>query len=176
MKLTERQIILVNNEDKILGFKNKKFVHIKGLLHRAISIFIINSQNELMLQQRSYNKYHSSFLWSNTCCSHPFYNETILEAANRCLKEEMGFKCLLEKQFHFIYKARLDNGLIEHEFDHVFLGKYEYLPNINTEEVADWKWIRFNKLIEEIENNKEQYTIWFKIIIKQYIKKLRLLK
>lgn len=170
--MKEDKVILVDKKDKILNLKNKQYVHIKGLLHRAISVFIFNKKNELMIQKRSAIKYHSSLLWANTCCGHPRYDEFILQAAHRRLKEEMGFDCLLKQKFYFTYKSKLDNGLIEHEFDYVFLGRYEGNPNINYNEVADWRWISLKKLIKEINYNKNKYVIWLRIIIDKYLDKL----
>lgn len=168
------QVIIVDKKDRILNIKNKQYAHIKGLRHRAISVFIFNKNNELMIQKRSAVKYHSSLLWANTCCGHPRYGEIIIKAAHRRLKEEMGFDCVLTQKFHFIYKSRLDNGLIEHEFDYVFLGKYEGSPHINYNEVADWRWIPLKQLIQEINLNSNQYVIWLRIIINKYLAKLKL--
>ncbi|WP_238783741.1 isopentenyl-diphosphate Delta-isomerase [Blattabacterium cuenoti] len=126
----------------------------------------------LMLQRRSSKKYHSSLLWTNTCCTHPIKNETILSAAHRCLIEEMGFDCFLEKKFFFTYYKLLNNGLIENELDHVFVGYYDYSPIINTKEVDNWKWITLKELIEDIKIYPESYTIWFKIIMNNYLRKI----
>lgn len=167
-------VILVDKKDKILKLKDKQYAHIKGLLHRAVSVFIFNKKNELMIQKRSAFKYHSSLLWANTCCGHPRYGEMILKAAHRRLREEMGFDCLLTQIFHFIYKSELDNGLIEHELDYVFLGRYEGNPNINDNEVADWRWISLKKLIKEINHNKNRYVVWLRIIMDKYLEKLNL--
>ncbi|XOD66745.1 MAG: isopentenyl-diphosphate Delta-isomerase [Flavobacteriales bacterium Tduv] len=174
MKKKEEQVVLVDSEDRALGLKNKQGAHVEGLLHRAISIFVFNDKNELMLQQRASHKYHSRLLWANICCSHPRQGEAVSEAAHRRLNEEMGFDCPLEERFHFIYKADLNNGLIEHEFDHVFLGRYEGLPKINPEEVADWRWINLEELMLNIEPDSEQYAVWLRIIIEQHAAKLKL--
>lgn len=168
------QVILVDKQDRMFNIKDKQYVHRKGLLHRAISVFIFNKKNELMIQKRSALKYHSSLLWANTCCGHPRYGEIILQAAHRRLKEEMGFDCLLKQKFHFTYKSELDNGLIEHEFDYVFLGKYEGNPQINYNEVADWRWISLKKLIKDMNDNRNKYVIWLRIIIDKYLEKLKL--
>lgn len=172
--MKDDKVILVDKKDRILNLKDKQYVHIKGLLHRAISVFIFNKKNELMIQKRSAVKYHSSLLWANTCCGHPRYGEFILKAAHRRLKEEMGFDCLLTQKFYFIYKSSLDNGLIEHEFDYVFLGRYEENPNINYNEVSDWRWISLKELIKEINYNSNKYVIWLRIIINKYLEKLKL--
>ncbi|XCI75342.1 MAG: isopentenyl-diphosphate Delta-isomerase [Flavobacteriales bacterium] len=174
MKANGEQVILVGTQDEILGLMDKQKAHIEGLLHRAISIFVFNNRHELMLQQRATHKYHSPLLWANTCCGHPRHGETILEAAHQRLGEEMGFDCSLEERFHFTYKVELYNGLIEHELDHVLLGRYEGVPKVNPEEVATWRWIALPELIEEIRIHPEHYAIWLGIIIERYVEKLKL--
>lgn len=167
--MNKNKIILVNNKDETIKLENKQTVHKKGFLHRAISIFIFNHKKELMIQKRSFNKYHSAMLWSNTCCGHPIYGETNLNAAHRRLNYEMGFDCKLKKKFEFIYKSNLDNGMIEYEFDHVFFGIYNKSPVINLNEVSSWKWIKLNDLFFDINNNKNiKYTSWLNIIINKY--------
>ncbi len=159
-----KDIILVDKEDNEIGGGEKMAVHLEGKLHRAFSVFIFNSQGEMMLQKRASIKYHSPGLWTNACCSHPRPGETLEEAAERRLKEEMGFECDLKKVFSFIYKAKVEN-LIEHEFDHVFFGKFDQEPILNKEEADDWKWIEPRKLVEDIIKNPKEYTCWFKIIL-----------
>ena len=129
----------------------------------AFSVFIFNSDYKLLLQKRASSKYHSGGLWTNTCCSHPRDGEDIIDAANRRLNEEMGIKTSLRKVFDFIYTAELDNNLIENEFDHVFYGVYDIDPIINKDEAEDFKWVDMETLKNDIENNKDQYTVWFKI-------------
>ncbi|WP_185872082.1 isopentenyl-diphosphate Delta-isomerase [Blattabacterium cuenoti] len=165
-------IPLIGKKNKIIGFEKKEKIHLEGLFHSAVSVFIFNFKNDLMLQKRSSIKYHSSLLWTNTCCSHPRKNESILKAAHRCLIEEMGFDCFLTHKFCFTYYELLNNGLIENELDHVFVGYYEKSPIINHKEVENWKWIPLNKLIKNIHLYPESYTIWFKIILKNYINQL----
>ena len=126
-------VILVDKTDNPIGEMEKQEAHIKGVLHRAFSIFIFNSKGEVLLQQRAFHKYHSGGLWTNTCCSHPRNGETTIQAANRRLKEEMGMSCALTEEFTFIYKAKLDNDLYEHELDHVLFGTTDLLPQINKE-------------------------------------------
>ncbi|QIK16577.1 NUDIX domain-containing protein [Blattabacterium sp. DPU] len=176
MKKKERYdeylIPLIGMKNQIIGFENKKEIHMKGLLHSAISVFIFNTKNDLMLQKRSSIKYHSSLLWTNTCCSHPRKNESLLKAAHRCLIEEMGFDCFLEQRFSFIYNEFLSNGLIENELDHVFVGYYEKPPVINFKEVDSWKWISLNELVKNISVYPDSYTIWLKIIINKYFNQL----
>lgn len=166
-------VVLVNENDEQLGLMEKQQAHVAGLLHRAFSVFIFNSKGETLLQKRAQGKYHSPGLWTNTCCSHPREGETYKEAALRRLQEEMGFECELEEKFHFIYKAKLDNNLYEHELDHVFTGNYEGEIHVNEEEVGDFKWISMENLIEDINSNPENYTVWFKIIFKEYLAKLQ---
>lgn len=162
------KVILVDEADKPIGLMEKMEAHEKGLLHRAISIFILNSAGELMLQRRAFEKYHSGGLWTNTCCSHPRENEDAEQAAHRRLQEEMGFDCHMIKIFDFIYKAELDKGLTEHEFDHVFLGFYDEAPVLNPEEVCEYKWMDLDLLSADIKNNPQEYTEWFKIIFDRF--------
>lgn len=150
----------------------KQEAHEKGALHRAFSIFIFNDNNELMLQQRALHKYHSPGLWTNTCCSHQRDGETSLEAGKRRLFEEMGFSTDLKETTSFIYKAPFDNGLTEHELDHILVGNFEKTPEINTEEVASWKWMHLEDVKKDIQNNPEIYTAWFKIIFDKFYKHL----
>ncbi|XOD68457.1 MAG: isopentenyl-diphosphate Delta-isomerase [Flavobacteriales bacterium AspAUS03] len=173
MKAKGEQVILVGTQDEVLGLMDKQKAHIEGLLHRAISIFVFNNRHELMLQQRAAHKYHSPLLWANTCCSHPRQGETTIEAAHRCLVEEMGFDCPLEEQFYFTYKAEMDNILIENELDHVLLGRYEGIPKVNPKEVTTWRWIALSELIKEIRIHPEYYAIWLRIIIERYAEKLK---
>ena len=156
-------VILVDEKDNQVGLMPKLEAHQKGLLHRAFSVFIFNTDYKLLLQKRASSKYHSGGLWTNTCCSHPRDGEDIIDAANRRLNEEMGIKTSLRKVFDFIYTAELDNNLIENEFDHVFYGVYDIDPIINKDEAEDFKWVDMETLKNDIENNKDQYTVWFKI-------------
>lgn len=158
-------VILVDEEDNQIGLCEKLEAHEKALLHRAFSIFIFNTQNELLLQKRADDKYHSGGLWTNTCCSHPLPNEDTRVAAHRRLQEEMGFDTELSKIFTTTYKAKLDKGLTEHEFLHVFLGRYDQEPTPNPEEVGDYKWITLKDLKSDVEKNPQNYTYWFKKIL-----------
>ena len=164
----EEKVILVDREDNQVGTMPKLEAHEKALLHRAFSVFIFNEKGELMLQRRALHKYHSPGLWTNTCCSHQRVGETNIEAGKRRLFEEMGFKAELKELFHFIYKAPFDNGLTEHELDHVMIGRYEGEPNINKEEVEDWKWMKIEAIKEDMTVNPELYTVWFKIIFDEF--------
>jgi isopentenyl-diphosphate Delta-isomerase len=166
--VVEEKVILVDINDNPIGLMNKLEAHEKAVLHRAFSVFILNNNNELMLQQRAHQKYHSPLLWTNTCCSHQRENETNIQAGTRRLREEMGFVTELKEMFHFIYKAPFDNGLTEHELDHVMLGYYNDIPEINKEEVESWKWMKIEDVKNDMITNPEQYTVWFKIIFEEF--------
>lgn len=170
--MMEEQVVLVNENDEKIGLMPKQEAHEKGVLHRAFSVFIFNDKNELMLQQRAMHKYHSPGLWTNTCCSHQRDGETSLEAGKRRLFEEMGFSTDLKETTSFIYKAPFDNGLTEHELDHILIGIFEGIPNINTEEVATWKWKDLEEVKNDIKANPEIYTEWFKIIFDKFYQHL----
>lgn len=163
-------VILVDEKDRPLGLMEKLEAHRQGLLHRAFSVFVLNANNELMLQQRAHHKYHSGGLWTNTCCSHPRDGETVDDAAHRRLQEEMGFDCLIYKAFEFTYRAKLDKGMIEHEYDHLFIGRFSGEPKINPDEVADWKWMNIKAVSNDIDENPDLYTAWFKIIYQRFLK------
>ena len=164
----KEEVILVDINDVPLGTMPKMEAHEKAILHRAFSVFILNKEGQLMLQQRALSKYHSPGLWTNTCCSHQRLGESNLEAGTRRLQEEMGIKTPLEELFSFVYKAPFDNGLTEHEFDHVILGYYDSEPIINREEVANWKWMNLEEIITEIKTTPNNYTVWFKIIFDRF--------
>jgi isopentenyl-diphosphate delta-isomerase len=166
--MEEEQVILVNELDQQIGLMPKLEAHEKAILHRAFSVFVLNDKNEIMLQQRAHQKYHSPLLWTNTCCSHQRDGETNIQAGNRRLFEEMGFDTELKELFHFIYKAPFDNGLTEHELDHVMIGYYNGEPLINREEVEDWKWMKIEDIKEDMLLNPEIYTVWFKIIFDEF--------
>ena len=164
----EEKVILVDEQDNPIGLMEKLEAHQKALLHRAFSVFILNDKGEIMLQQRAANKYHSPNLWTNTCCSHPREGETTIEAGKRRLQEEMGFVTELSEVLSFIYKAPFDNGLTEHEYDHVLIGYSDAQPQINPEEVASWKWLSLEAIKEDILQAPERYTAWFKIIFEEF--------
>jgi isopentenyl-diphosphate delta-isomerase len=172
----EEQVILVDIEDLPVGTMPKMLAHEQGVLHRAFSNFIFNSEGELLLQQRALHKYHSAGKWTNTCCSHPKPGELTLDAAKRRLKEEMGMECNLIYGFNFLYKAIFDNGLIEHELDHVFFGVTDQRPIINLDEVASFKYVKLAELNKNIIENPEDYTAWLKICFNKVLdfKKLSL--
>lgn len=166
--MLEENVILVNERDEPIGLMPKMEAHEKAVLHRAFSVFVLNSKNEIMLQQRAHHKYHSPLLWTNTCCSHQREGETNIQAGSRRLFEEMGFQTELKELFHFIYKAPFDNGLTEHELDHVMIGYYNEDPSINLEEVEAWKWMPIEAVKADIQNHPDLYTIWFQIIFDQF--------
>lgn len=166
--MKEENVILVNQFDEQIGLMPKMEAHQKALLHRAFSVFIFNKKNHLMLQQRALSKYHSPGLWTNTCCSHQREGESNLEAGSRRLNEEMGFVTDLIEKTSFIYKAPFDNGLTEHELDHIMVGYYEDDPVINKDEVEAWKWMPLEEVKKDIEVQPELYTAWFKIIFDKF--------
>lgn len=168
------QVILVDNNDIEIGEMSKSEAHQNGILHRAFSIFIFNSQGEMLLQQRAFEKYHSGGLWSNTCCSHPFPGEKIHDAAVRRLMEEMGLKATLNHIHSFTYKVQFADELWEHEFDHVFFGICDTKPNINTTEISNWKYVSIPDLLNDIKLNPDIYTEWFKICIDNVLDKYQL--
>ena len=163
------KVILVDKNDNEVGTMEKQEAHVKGLLHRAFSVFIFNDKNELLLQRRAVNKYHSGGLWTNTCCSHPRQNEKTEDAAKRRLLEEMGMRSILKKQFDFVYKAKLDNNLYEHEFDHVFFGFTNDLPIINPEEVEEYTYKTLEDIGNEMKAIPDKYTEWFKICFREVV-------
>ena len=162
-------IILVNADDEQIVIENKFSVHQLGLLHRAFSVFVFNSKNELLLQQRADEKYHSPGLWTNTCCSHPFPGENTIDACHRRLMQEMNLICELRHVFSFIYRCNFSNGLIENEFDHVYLGYSNDLPVLNKKEAKDWKYITLKTLEKEIESHPDKFTEWLKICVPRLI-------
>ncbi len=157
------EVVLVNEKDEALGTMEKMAAHEQALLHRAFSVFVFNTNGDLLMQQRAFSKYHSGGLWTNTCCSHPRPGEQVADAAIRRLQEEMGFKTNLTKAFDFTYKAAFDNGLTEHEFDHVFTGIYEGPIHFNPNEVAAYAFMTEKELEEQIKKTPERFTAWFHI-------------
>jgi isopentenyl-diphosphate delta-isomerase len=158
-------LILVDDHDKPWGKLEKDQVHQLGLLHRAFSVFIFNSKGELLLQKRADEKYHSGGLWTNTCCSHPRFGEELKDAVARRMQEEMGLTCETKFIFSFLYKTSFENGLTEHEFDHVYYGKSDDLPQPNASEVSEWKYIDLASLEKDLNLSPEKYTVWLKICL-----------
>jgi isopentenyl-diphosphate delta-isomerase len=161
-------VILVDEQDNEVGRMEKLEAHKKGALHRAFSILILNSKGEMLIQKRANTKYHSGGLWSNACCSHPIGKETIEEEARKRLIEEMGIDIPLTFQYSFIYQVALENNLSEHELDYVFLGTFDGVPKINTEEADDWKFIDLSQLQHDIQKNPDRYSFWFRMIMKRW--------
>ena len=165
-------VVLVDELDNKVGLMEKMEAHINPILHRAFSIFIFNSKNEMLLQQRALSKYHTPGLWTNTCCSHPRDGESLHDATNRRLQEEMGMQCELKEAFSFIYKADVMQGLVEHEFDHVFIGTSDDLPIINKDEVESFRYDTVENIKADIERNPQNYTAWFKIAFDKLLETL----
>ncbi len=163
----EEFVVLVDENDQEIGLMEKLEAHQKGLLHRAFSVLIFNENGEMLLQKRALTKYHSPGLWTNACCSHPRKCETIKDAAKRRLQEELGFSCEVDEKFKFIYKANLDNDLIEHELDYVLIGQYNYDFTPNSLEVDSIRWVNMEQIITEISQNPSHFTEWFKIIMQK---------
>jgi isopentenyl-diphosphate delta-isomerase len=168
----QEQVILVDTSDRIVGVAEKLQAHREGLLHRAFSVFVLNSQGQLLLQKRAEHKYHSGGLWTNTCCSHPRPHELILDAAHRRLQEEMGFDCELQAMFSFVYHAKLDHDLTEYEFDHVILGYSDREPVPNRDEAEDWRWIDLETLQTNICDHPEFYTYWLRDCYDRFVRAL----
>jgi len=169
-------VILVTKDDKPIGTMEKMEAHEKAILHRAFSVFIFNSAGQLLLQQRAAHKYHSPLLWTNTVCSHPRQGEKTIDAAHRRIVEEMGMDCEFSEAFSFTYKADVGQGLIEHEFDHVFIGTSDERPLTNPAEVGNWKYIDLNELENDIKENPDSYTVWFKIALTEVLEYFRKVK
>lgn len=169
-----QHVITVDTLDRETGVMEKLEAHEQGVLHRAFSVFIFNSKKQVLLQQRARDKYHGGGLWTNTCCSHPVPGESVENGADRRLMEEMGMTCLLQRKFSFIYKARVENGLTEHELDHIFVGYTEEDPVPDATEVQDWKWTDIAWLQEDIKQNPGNYTVWFKLVLPRLLPALHM--
>jgi isopentenyl-diphosphate delta-isomerase len=163
-------VVLVDEQDSVLGYMEKMEAHEKGLLHRAFSLFVFNKQGDMLLQRRAWGKYHSGGLWTNACCSHPRPNELVLAAATRRVQEEMGFECTPSFGFTFLYKAKLDKQLTEHELDHVLYSVYEGVVSPNPEEVCEWKYAPISAIREELMLSPESYTEWFKLVFERVVR------
>lgn len=170
--LKRNNVVLVDNKDHVLGEMEKMEAHQKGILHRAFSVFIFDYEGKILLQQRAFEKYHGGGLWTNACCSHPQLGEDIRTGAMERLGYEMGLECDLQYLFSFTYKAKVENDLVEHELDHVLIGKTNELPNPHPNEVAAYKWIDVEDLKNDILVNQQQYTAWFKIALPEVLKQL----
>lgn len=160
-------VVLVDEHDQPVGTMEKMEAHEKGVLHRAFSVLLFNSRGELLLQKRARSKYHSGGLWTNTCCSHPQPNEDVTDAAQRKLLQEMGIVAKPRIAFSFIYQAKFENGLLEHELDYVLFDVFDGVPALNPEEAEDWKWMSMDNLAADIDEHPHEYTAWFKILLLQ---------
>jgi isopentenyl-diphosphate delta-isomerase len=169
----EEKLIAVDSTDKQIGEVTKSEAHQKGILHRAFSVFIFNSKGEWLLQQRALNKYHSGGLWSNACCGHPNTGEQINEAASNRLIFEMGLQTEIKNIFPFYYKAAFENGLTEHEYDHIYTGKTDITPSPNPDEVESYRYVSFEELENEVNQIPEKFTEWFKMVYKQVNEAIR---
>ena len=161
-------VILVDADDNEVGKMEKMQAHEEALLHRAFSVFLFNEKGEMLIHRRAKAKYHSGGLWTNACCSHPRPGENTEAAAHRRMQEELGMDCSIEEKFSFLYKKELDHGLTEHELDHVFVGRYEELPDFNEYEIDACKFITIDDLKESIKTSPEMYTEWFRIVCQKY--------
>jgi isopentenyl-diphosphate delta-isomerase len=176
--MVEQMLVLVDEQDNPTGYMEKMEVHRKALLHRAFSVFLFNSNGEMLLQRRALKKYHSGGLWTNTCCSHPYPGETPAEAGKRRMQEELGFETAVKPVFSFIYKAALDNELTEHEFDHVLIGEYDGPVHPNEDEVGDYCYKSMNDLRTGLSTHPQLYTAWFQIafpMLEEYLEKNKLM-
>jgi isopentenyl-diphosphate delta-isomerase len=159
------EVVLVNEQDEVMGTMEKMEAHRKGVLHRAFSLMVFNSRGELLVQKRARTKYHSPGLWTNTCCSHPRPEERIADACARRLREEMGIEVNPEFAYKFHYKVGLDQNLFENEIDHVFTAVFDGVPSVNPNEVEAWKFVSLKELREDTARNPENYTVWFLLIL-----------
>jgi len=171
--VNHEKVVLVDCTDKPLGEMEKLEAHRKGVLHRAFSVLLFNQNGQLLLQKRAQNKYHSGGLWTNTCCSHPRPSENLKDATERRLMEEMGISLVPEHLYAFTYHAELEGDLVEHEYDHVFTGRFNGIPNINPDEVADWRFADIAEISAAIRNQPEQFTPWFRLIMDSLPERLK---
>lgn len=169
---TAELVTLVDADDRPIGTAEKLAAHREGLLHRAISVFVVDGRGRLLLQRRALGKYHSVGLWSNSCCSHPRPGEPVLDAAHRRLREEMGFDCELEAHGCFTYRAELTRDLVEHEIDHLFVGQWNGTPMPDPEQVGEWRWLAPASLASELRDRPERFTAWFALALAHIADKL----
>lgn len=160
------QVILVDEQDQVLGSAGKLDAHRDGRLHRAFSILVFDPQGRLLLQRRAATKYHFATLWSNTCCGHPRPGEATEAAARRRLAEELGLRSPLAERTRFIYRAEdQTSGLIEHELLHVFFGTFVGEPDPNPSEVGAWRWMSVPRVQAAIARQPSWFTPWFKLLM-----------
>lgn len=174
--MTEEKVVLVNEQDEAIGIEDKTRAHLLGALHRAFSVFIVNAAGQLLLQKRALTKYHSRGLWSNTCCGHPRPDEAIEKAARRRLNEEMGFDSELSEVFAFVYRANLEDGFIENEYDHVLVGSFDGVPKPDPAEIAEWRWVDMATLSMDLKEHPEIYTYWFRISFERFLRAVSLVR
>lgn len=167
--MERNKVVLVDTDDYPLGEMDKMEAHRKGLLHRAFSVFLFNSNKEMLLHQRAFHKYHGAGLWTNACCSHPQMGEQVKSGALERLYFEMGLRCELEKVLSFIYRAQVENGLIEYEYDHVYIGFTDERPVPNPAEVAAYRWVSAARLRAELRDRPESFTIWFRQVAERIL-------
>jgi len=173
MAAHKNTVILVNEKDEWQGTMEKMQAHIEGVLHRAFSVFVMNDNNEMLLQRRAMHKYHSPGLWSNTCCSHPMPGESTLAAAHRRLQEEMGFDCKLSPAFHFRYRSPVGNGLVENEYDHIYVGMHNDAVSINADEVCEYMYMPVDEVMHQVKLEPEKFTKWFQLVLPRFIAHLQ---
>jgi isopentenyl-diphosphate Delta-isomerase len=166
---SEERVVLVNERDEAIGIEAKTKAHLLGALHRAFSVFVVNSAGQLLVQKRALTKYHSRGLWSNTCCGHPRPEETITEASRRRLTEEMGFESNLKEVFSFVYRADLEDGLIENEYDHVLVGFFDGVPKPDPAEISEWRWVDIEGLSVDLKRCPWNYTYWFRTSFDRFV-------
>jgi isopentenyl-diphosphate delta-isomerase len=171
---SNERVILVDQQDQEIGVEEKIQAHLTGKLHRAFSIFVVNSYGQLLMQKRAVTKYHSRGLWSNTCCGHPRPKETISDASGRRLVEEMGIRSELKEVFSFSYRAALEDGFFENEYDHVLVGQFEGIPAPDPTEISDWRWMDLEKLGADLRKHPQGYSSWFQIAFGQFRERLLL--
>lgn len=167
--MERNKVVLVDENDQPIGEMDKMEAHEKGILHRAFSIFILNSKGEMLIHQRANKKYHGGGLWTNACCSHPQWGEDIKESAEQRLQFEMGLQCNLKKVFAFVYHTPVENDLIEHEYDHVLVGYTDLLPIPNADEVENYQWIERSDLLKKVTDQPDLFTYWFRMALPRII-------
>lgn len=173
--MDRNKVIVVDKYDHPLGEMDKLEAHTTGTLHRAFSVFIFNSDGEMLIHQRAAGKYHGGGLWTNACCSHPQPGEDIMESARARLNDEMGIDCLLHKAFTFIYNSPVENGLTEHEYDHVFIGYTDQIPEPDPLEVQHFYWMQIEPLREFIREHEEMFTVWFRMAFERVVEHIQVL-
>lgn len=160
-------LILVDENDQPKGTAPKLLAHQKGWLHRAVSVLLFDAEGNWLLQQRELDKYHCGGLWTNTCCTHPFVGEANQTTAVRRLQEEMGIEASPTKAFEFLYRAEFPNGLVEYEYDHVFIGEFSGEPQPNPAEVMDWAYRSTHEIERSIRQAPQNFTPWFRILFEK---------